>query len=99
MIEAQLTSTQSRMLLLIMAIAEYCFDGAEDWSLKCCMTSCLDFANEITALQHVGSQLGVPVSSRKKIPAEMAGSGVENSFAKGMISKEASKSKFSQLSS
>ncbi len=66
MIEAQLTSTQSRMLLLIMAIAEYCFDGAEDWSLKFCMTSCLDFANEISALQHVGSQLGVPVSSRKK---------------------------------
>jgi hypothetical protein len=34
-------------------------EGAEDWSLKCClMASCLDFAKEMTALQHVGSELG-----------------------------------------
>ena len=26
-------------------------EGAEDWSLKCLMASCLDFANEMTALQ------------------------------------------------
>ena len=36
-------------------------EGAEDWSLKCLMASCLDFAEEMTALQHVGSELGVSV--------------------------------------
>ena len=36
-------------------------EGAENWSLKCLMASCLDFAEEMTALQHAGSQLGVLV--------------------------------------
>jgi hypothetical protein len=30
-------------------------EGVEDWSLKGLMASCLDFAKEMTALQHVGS--------------------------------------------
>jgi hypothetical protein len=30
-------------------------EDAEDWSLKYLMASCLDFAKEMTALQHIGS--------------------------------------------
>ena len=33
-------------------------DGAEEWSLRVLMASCLDFAKEMTALQHVGNELG-----------------------------------------
>ena len=36
-------------------------EGAEQWSLRCLMASCLDFAEELTALQHVGKKLGVSV--------------------------------------
>jgi hypothetical protein len=32
-------------------------DGAEEWSLRVLMASCLDFAEEMTALQHVGNEL------------------------------------------
>ncbi len=48
-------------------------EGAEDLSLKCLMASCLDFAGEETALQHVGSQLGVSVITSPKFHAELAG--------------------------
>jgi hypothetical protein len=47
-------------------------EGAEDWSLKCLMASCLDFAQEMTALQHVGSKLGVSVIIMPKFHAELA---------------------------
>ena len=33
-------------------------EGAEYWSLKYLMASCLDFAEKMTALQHVGHELG-----------------------------------------
>ena len=61
-------------------------EGAEDWSLKCLMASCLNFAEELTALQHVGQQLGVSVIITPKFHAELAGEGVEYSWgiAKGM---------------
>ncbi|KAI2505382.1 hypothetical protein MHU86_9088 [Fragilaria crotonensis] len=39
-------------------------EGAQDWSLKYLMASCLDFGEEMTALQHVGSQLDAKVSCR-----------------------------------
>jgi hypothetical protein len=55
-------------------------EGAEEWSLKCLMASCLDFAEELTALQHVGSQLGVSVIITPKFHAELAGEGVEYSW-------------------
>jgi hypothetical protein len=56
-------------------------EGAEDWSLvKCLMASCLDFAEEMTALQHVHSQLGVSVNITPKFHAELAGEGVKDSW-------------------
>jgi hypothetical protein len=55
-------------------------EGAEDWSLKCLMASCLDFAEEMTALQHVGSKLGVSVIITPKFHAELAGEGIEYSW-------------------
>ena len=50
------------------------------------MASCLDFAEEVTALQHVGSHLGVSVIITPKFYAELAGEGVEYSrgIANGM---------------
>jgi hypothetical protein len=50
------------------------------------MASCLNFAEELTALQHVGQQLGVSVIITPKFHAELAGEGVEYSWgiAKGM---------------
>lgn len=55
-------------------------DGAECWSLKYLMASCLDFAGELTALQHVGQVLGVSVLITPKFHAEMAGEGIEYSW-------------------
>jgi hypothetical protein len=55
-------------------------EGAENWSLKYLMASCLDFAEEVTALQHVGNELGVSVLITPKFHAEMAGEGIEYSW-------------------
>jgi hypothetical protein len=55
-------------------------EGAENWSLKYLMASCLDFAEEMTALQHVGHTLGVSVLITPKFHAEMAGEGIEYSW-------------------
>ena len=55
-------------------------EGAQDWSLKCLMASCLDFAEEMTALQHVGNELGVSVINTPKFHAELAGEGIEYSW-------------------
>ena len=55
-------------------------EGAENWSLKYLMASCLDFAEEMTALQHVGHELGVSVLITPKFHAEMAGEGIEYSW-------------------
>ena len=54
-------------------------EGAENWSLKCLMASCLDFAEEMTALPHVGHALGVSVLITPKFHAKMAGEGIEYS--------------------
>jgi hypothetical protein len=55
-------------------------EGAEIWSLKWMMASCLDFAEELTALQHVGNELGVSVLITPKFHAELAGEGIEYSW-------------------
>ena len=55
-------------------------EGTEEWSLKCLMANCFDFAEELTALQYVGSQLGVSVIIAPKFHAELAGEGVEYSW-------------------
>ena len=55
-------------------------EGGEDWSLRCLMASCLDFAEEMTALQHVGNELGVSVIITPKFHAELAGEGIEYSW-------------------
>jgi hypothetical protein len=44
------------------------------------MASCLDFAEEVTALQHIGNELGVSVIISPKFHAELAGKGIEYSW-------------------
>jgi hypothetical protein len=75
-------------------------EGAEDWSLKCLMASCLDFAEEMTALQHVGSELGVSVIITPKFHAELAGEGIEYSWGvtKGVYQRKPLHSKRSKES-
>jgi hypothetical protein len=75
-------------------------EGAEDWSLKCLMASCLDFAEEMTALQHVGSELGVSVIITPKCHAELAGEGIEYSWGvtKGVYRRKPLQSKRSKES-
>jgi hypothetical protein len=79
-------------------------DGAEEWSLRVLMASCLDFAEEMTALQHVGKELGVSVIISPKFHAEMAGEGIEYSWGitKGLyrrkpLNSKRSKEKFKEL--
>ncbi len=54
------------------------------------MASCLDFAQESTALQHVGKELGVLVIISPKFYAEMAGEGIEYSWGitKGLYQRK-----------
>jgi hypothetical protein len=55
--------------------------SAEEWSLRVLMASlCIDFAEEMTALQHVGNELGVSVIILPKFHAELAGEGIEYSW-------------------
>jgi hypothetical protein len=63
-------------------------EGAEYMSLQCLMACCLDFAEERTALQHVGDELGAAVIITPKFHAELAGEGVEYSWgiSKGVYS-------------
>ena len=44
------------------------------------MASCLDFAEEMTALQHVGNELGIAVIISPKFHAKLAGEGIEYSW-------------------
>jgi hypothetical protein len=75
-------------------------EGAEDWSLRCLMASCLDFAEEMTALQHVGHELGVSVIITPKFHAELAGEGIEYSWgiSKGVYRRKPLQSKKSKES-
>ena len=45
------------------------------------MASCLDFAEEMTALQHVGKELGVSVIISPEFHAKMVGEGIEYSWS------------------
>ena len=66
-----------------------------DFSLLYLMESCLDFAEEITMLQHIGSELGVTVFTTPKFHAELAGEGVEYSWglSKGQYRRKPLKQK------
>jgi hypothetical protein len=57
--------------------------GEVDFSmlLKHLMASCRDFKDEEMALQNLGAQLGVQVQLTPKFHAELAGEGVEYSWA------------------
>jgi hypothetical protein len=70
-------------------------EGAEYFSLRFLMASCLDFAEELTALQHVGKELGVEVIIMPKFHAELAGEGIEYSWGitKGVYRRKPLKSK------
>jgi len=50
-------------------------------SLRQLLANCKDFKEEETALEHLGSQLGVKVKLTPKFHAEFAGEGVEYSWA------------------
>jgi hypothetical protein len=54
---------------------------SEDYSLLFFMSTCLDFAGEKTALQNVGHQRGVQVFITPKFHCEIAGEGIEYSWA------------------
>ena len=64
------------------------------------MASCLDFAKAMTALQHVGSELGVSVIITPKFHAELAGEGIEHSWGvtKGVYQRKPLNSKRSKES-
>lgn len=73
-------------------------EGAEEWSLRVLMASCLDFAEEMTALQHVGNELGASVIISPKFHAELAGEGIEYSWGvtKGLYRRKPLHSKRSK---
>jgi len=50
-------------------------------SLRLLMANCTDFVNEETALQHLGRHLGLKVIHTPKFHAELAGEGIEHSWA------------------
>jgi hypothetical protein len=72
------------------SIEKYTVDGRKDvisgkvdlqYSLRGIMSNCQDFKEEETALQHLGRQLGATVLLTPKFHAELAGEGVEYSWA------------------
>jgi hypothetical protein len=72
------------------SLEKYTLDGRKDaitgdidlqFSLCHVMAECTDFKEEETALQHLGTQLGVRVQLTTKFHAELAGEGVEYSWA------------------
>ena len=58
-------------------------DGTLDLSksLLHMLGECLDFKQEISALQHLGSQLGIQIDHTPKFHAELAGEGIEYAWA------------------
>ncbi len=49
-------------------------------SLKSLMAGCMDFKEEETMLQYMGTQMGVVVDRGPKCHAEIAGEGIEYSW-------------------
>ncbi len=79
-----------RGLILEHSLKEYTLDGRKDaitgivdlhYSLRNLLAKCTDFKEEETALQYLGTQLGVTVQLTPKFHAELAGDGVEYSWA------------------
>ena len=79
-----------RGLISEASLEKYTLDGRTDpitgqidsqYSLRYLMSECTDFKEEETALQYLGSQLGVTVQLTPKFHAELAGEGVEYSWA------------------
>jgi hypothetical protein len=65
---------------------KYTLDGRKDtvtgkidlqYSLRHLLSECMDFKHEETALQHLGTQLGVSVKLTPKFHAELVGEGIE----------------------
>ncbi|KAI2488938.1 hypothetical protein MHU86_25992 [Fragilaria crotonensis] len=72
------------------SLEQYTLEGRKDaitgivdlrYSLRHLLAECYDFKEEETALQFLGSQLGVVVNLTPKFHAELAGEGVEYSWA------------------
>jgi hypothetical protein len=72
------------------SLEQYTLEGRKDaitgivdlrFSLRHLLAECYDFKEEETALQFLGSQLGVVVNLTPKFHAELAGEGVEYSWA------------------
>jgi hypothetical protein len=92
---------------------KYTLDGRKDaitgkvdlqYSLRHLLAECSDFKNEETALQYLGSQLGVVVLLTPKFHAELAGEGVEYSWAHAKafyrrmpLARKRGREKFKQL--
>jgi hypothetical protein len=79
-----------RGLILEHSLEKYTLDGRKDaitgivdlhYSLRNLLAECTDFKEEETALQYLGTQLGVTVQLTPKFHAELAGEGVEYSWA------------------
>jgi hypothetical protein len=84
------TSPLGEGLILEGLFVKYTSDGRKDaisgqinlqFSLRHLMAECMDFKNKETALQYLGTQLGVRVELMSKLHAELAGEGVEYSWA------------------
>ena len=70
--------------------AKYTVDGRKDqitgnvdlhFSLRSILSECKDFKHQEIALQYLGTQLGVLVMLTPKFHAELAGEGIEYSWA------------------
>ena len=79
-----------RGLIDTASLAQYTVDGKKNLitgdinlhsSLRHILANCKDFQEEETALEHLGTQLGVTVKLTPKFHAELAGEGVEYSWA------------------
>jgi hypothetical protein len=79
-----------RGLLNDAMLDKYTLDGRKDpttgqidlrYSLRHLLAECKDFKEEETALQYLGTQLGVTVQLTPKFHAELAGEGVEYCWA------------------
>jgi hypothetical protein len=95
------------------ALDKYTVDGQRNvitgkvdlqYSLCQILANCRDFKDEETALQHLGRQLGVTVLLTPKFHAELAGEGVEYSWAHAKafyrrlpVSKKRGRDNFKQL--
>jgi len=79
-----------RGLILEHSLEKYTLDGRKHaitgivdfhYSLRNLLAECTDFKEEETALQYLWTQLGVTVQLTPKFHAELAGEGVEYSWA------------------